>query len=192
MMVVGLAGPAGVGKSTIAATCFRKHMFLDVALADEIKVRAVATGVASYEDVYSSKKPEAVRKWLQEEGTERGRHLYGDDVWVRALFARLRRMNEEWQLDRFVISDVRFASEIRYIRSHGGLVFRVDAPARQAANGLTAEQRAHPSEQGLVSLTESDFDGVILNDPEHEYAVQPRVNSLLRQYLPGHWWDAGR
>lgn len=179
MKVVALAGESGVGKSTLARLHFRPLGYLDVALADELKVRAIATGVATYEDVYVGTKPPAVRTWLQEEGTERGRAVFGEDVWCRALFARLRKAEEDWGADQFVITDVRFPNEARYVREQGGIVLRVDAPRRASANALNSTQRQHASETALASLTNEDFDGVLFNDLGDEATVAWQVQAHL-------------
>lgn len=184
MKVIGLAGRSGVGKNTIADLYFRPYGYLDVSLAEDIKIRAVATGVATYEDVFAGAKPPAVRTWLQQEGTERGRHIYGEDLWARGLFARLRRMEESWGLDAFVITDVRFVSEVQYIRKHGGLVYRVDAPLRNQSNGMSAEQREHSSETELDYCPLGLFNGIILNDPDEADSVRWQIECHL--YLAEH------
>lgn len=185
MKVVGLAGRSGVGKSTLAASYLRPLGFMEVALADEIKIRAIATGVAGYEDVFVGSKPPQVRTWLQEEGTERGRQVFGQDVWARALFARLRKVSETWGMDRFVVTDVRFVNEVEYIRSHGGIVLRVDAPERNRNNGMTDEQRRHQSETDLDNMSADAFDGLILNDPQYEHTVAWQIHAhlFLRRFI---------
>lgn len=180
MRIIGLAGRSGVGKSTLSSTYLRPFGFAEAALADEIKIRAVATGVATYEQVFTlGPKLPHVRTWLQEEGTERGRNVFGQDVWVRALLARLRRMSETGGPREFVVTDVRFANEVRGIRQAGGIVLLVDAPSRNAGNGMTADQRLHASETGLDGLSLEEFDGVVLNDPEHANTIGWQLHAHL-------------
>jgi len=167
----------------LAELYFRARGYLEVALADDIKLRAVATGVATYEEVFCGSKPPHVRTWLQEEGTERGRHLYGEDVWARSLFARLQRIEAQWGFDKFVVTDVRFLNEVRYIAGRDGLVLRVHAPIRNSGNGMTPEQRSHESETASSLCANADVHGVILNDPEYVEAVEWQIASHL--YLAG-------
>jgi hypothetical protein len=177
--VVALAGASGVGKNLLAERYFKPLGFLSVSLAEDIKVRAVALGLATYEEVFVGPKPPVVRTWLQEEGTERGRDLYGEDVWVTALFARLRRAQEEWGLDKFVVTDVRYPNEVRAVRERGGLVFLVHAPKRNLSNSMTREQRDHISERALTQMDSRGFHARLLNDPEYSDTVGWQVAALM-------------
>lgn len=179
MIVVALAGNAGVGKNTVADLYFKPLGFADVSFAEDIKIRAIATGVASYDEVFADRKTAEIRTWLQEEGTERGRHVYGEDMWPRSLFARLRRMEEAWGLNKFVITDARFVNELRFVQSHGGLVYHIHAPQRYLNNGMTDAQRAHASEQEARNPPRALLNGVILNDPEHINSVRWQVETHL-------------
>jgi dephospho-CoA kinase len=179
MKVLGLHGHAGVGKNTLADLYLKPLGYRDLALADDIKIRAVATGVATYEEVYGPHKPDHVRTWLQLEGTERGREVFGEDVWVSSLFARMRRINECWGLDRFVVTDVRFPNEVAYIREKGGVVLSIHAPERYVGNGMSPEQRGHDSEAEVRKVLPRNVDGVLLNDPDMQNTLKAQVTRLL-------------
>lgn len=175
--VVGLAGQAGVGKDFLAKTFFSRYGYLSTALADEIKVRVVASRRATFEEVFVTKPPH-IRKLLQEEGTERGRDVHGEDYWADVLEAKLRTNLFRWpHLGRYAVCDVRFSNEVAWIKRLGGRVFKVDAPKRYAANGMTEEARQHRSERALDGFT--DFDGVIRNDPDDASTVEDQVRDLL-------------
>jgi hypothetical protein len=187
MNIVALAGKSGVGKDTVAERYFRPHGFRQVALADEIKFKAIALGIAKYEEVFTGEKPRAVRTWLQHEGTERGRNLLGPDVWLRFAFARMRRASEMWGINDFVITDVRFRNEVEYIKAQGGVVLLVEAPTRHKNNGMTKEQRQHESEVNLDTCDATVFHGIVLNDPQYEATVEWQVAAhLAMQGLLGY------
>lgn len=178
MILVGLSGCAGVGKTHLINHYLHKWGYYDAPLADELKVRAVAQGVASYEDAFYHKPP-AVRMWLQEEGTERGRDVFGENIWCNTLLTRLRRVSSSWGLQRFVVSDVRFPNEVRFVLDNGGIVLRVEAPQRYASNGMTPEARQHRSERALDDFPVHQYTGVILNDPEYEGIIEWQLRTHL-------------
>lgn len=179
VQVVGLSGQAGTGKTFVAEQVLRTRGFYPVALADELKVRAVLTGAATFEDAFYHKPPH-VRQWLQEEGTERGRDVFGQDCWVRALAARLRLVSEMWGLTKFVVTDIRFPNEVEAVKAAGGKVWRVHAPVRASRSPLTMAARRHPSETALD--TYRAFDGYVFNDDGTTvYELARQVDALLVQ-----------
>lgn len=181
MMLLGLAGGAGVGKTYLHTQFLRPWGYFDAPLADELKVRCVARGVASFDDAFFNKPP-AVRKWLQEEGTERGRDLYGEDIWCTTLLARLRRVEQSWGIDRFVVSDVRFPNEVEFILQHGGIVLRVEAPDRYASNGLSDDARQHRSERALDDFPRERYSGILRNDPEYALTIESQLRKQLNRH----------
>lgn len=87
-------------------------------------------------------------RWaMQSLGTEWGRKLIGDDLWVQAAMARA------FQFPNVVISDCRFPNEAEAVRSQGGKLIRIERA------GLVAD--THPSEQ-LIATIPADF--TIFND----------------------------
>jgi len=65
-----------------------------------------------------------VRRQLQAMGTECGRDLLGDTIWVDTWEKSL----PEESNRRVVVADVRFPNEAERIRSLGGLIWRVTRP----------------------------------------------------------------
>jgi hypothetical protein len=131
--LVAIVGPAGVGKSTIAQelcslgrssnlSTFRRQRF-----AGPLKDMLIAFGLTR-EQVDGDQKevpcellcghtPRDAMRWL---GTEYGRAMIGEDVWVRAAMRRV----ERDLLGGFavVIDDCRFDNEAEAIRELGGIV----------------------------------------------------------------------
>lgn len=176
MQLIGLSGKAGTGKNYLARQFLAPHGFRESALADEIKTRGVALGIGTYDEMFHAK-PEHVREWLQQEGTERGRDRYGVDVWINALLARLTRVEETWGIGTFVITDVRFPNEVEVIQAHGGRVFRIEAPERAAASSIPEALRTHASEIALDDY--EHFDGWLFNDPIYAHTVDWQLHMLL-------------
>jgi hypothetical protein len=73
-------------------------------------------------------------------------------------------LHTEWNINKFVISDVRFEYEADFIRSLGGKLFRIISPERTkySTSNYTPEQKLHVSEIELDNY--KDFNSIIYND----------------------------
>jgi len=103
-----------------------------------------------------------IRGLLQRLGTDCGRELLGDNIWVDSAFSGLDPDR------RYAFADCRFINEADAIRSRGGIVIRIERPGIGPAN-------AHPSE---TSLDGYRFDYVVQNDDSHEVLRQKLVRIL--------------
>ena len=143
-------------------------------------------------DVFWSEKfgkPFSPRLALQLMGTEAGRNVFHQDVWVSSLLNRAKGKD-------VVVTDVRFKNEIKFIQDNGGIVIRVkrgeepewfDAaesfnkgPKRNMNWALSKARmdtvKIHQSEWDWIG---SDFDYVIENDGTIN-DLGNRVNELLQ------------
>ena len=92
------------------------------------------------------------RTLLQRTGTDAGRKVLWDNVWVDAA---MRDLTD----DRVFFTDCRFPNEADAIRAGGGIVVRVDRPG--VGPGLDDKGEVHVSE---VALDDYAFDARIVND----------------------------
>lgn len=167
-MLYGVSGYARAGKDTIADRLCDVHGFQRVAFADLLRecVQALNPIIdmemeydvlvpIRYNDAleqygYNTSKeiyPE-FRNVLQRMGTEVGRKLLGDNIWVDATLASL-----EDDVN-YVITDARFTNEAQAILDNGGVMVRVEREGTGPVND-------HPSE---TELDDWDFDYIIQND----------------------------
>jgi deoxynucleotide monophosphate kinase-like protein len=101
-------------------------------------------------------------RWaMQSLGTEWGRNLIGDDLWVRATMSRA------WQYQNTAISDCRFPNEAEAIHQNGGKIIRIERA------GLIAD--SHPSEAGIATLP---YDFSLVNDGTVD-ELQQKVLQLI-------------
>jgi hypothetical protein len=173
--VIALSGKAGSGKDYIYENYLRPRGYHRWALADHFKIWTVGKGQATYDEVFHTKPPH-VRKALQINGTEQGRNIYGENVWLETAATWMHHLSKTWGINKFCITDCRFPNEVEFIQSRfGGQVIRVIAPTRSENNSLTVEARLHISETALDTYTKFDF--FINNDPDQD------LESQIRRFL---------
>ena len=134
-LLIGLCGFAGTGKDTV------RQMLQDVgftgfALADPIRSTLrdllLSNGIGDQyideRDLKEATIPElgvSYRHMAQTLGTEWGRNCLGQEFWVRLAGAFL---ND--QIDKggthFCVSDIRFENEAQWVRSLGGVIWRIE------------------------------------------------------------------
>lgn len=150
MRLIGLAGKARSGKDTVAdmlaARGFERYAF-----AQPLKqgVRAMFGLTEAHTD---GEWKEDVLPWLgrsprylmQTLGTEWGRQLVAEDVWLRLAQKRLDDMREDavctfGRCRGLVISDVRFDNEAEWVRDQGGEVWHIARPEAQAVADHASE-----------------------------------------------------
>lgn len=157
-LLIGLTGYADTGKDTVREILEDLHGFGGFAFADPIRdmLRELLTG-SGIDDACMDDRAlkEAVipvlgvsyRQLAQTLGTEWGRSLQ-PDFWLRIASACVADL-ELSGYRNVVVSDVRFANEADWVRSRGGVIWRVQREQAAPVN-------PHISESG-VDLIEFDW-----------------------------------
>ena len=170
MQIVGFSGYARSGKDT-AAEALQGLGFVRISFADVlrdflyemnpiidveyntgggggVRLRQIIDhyGWNGYKDTIFAAE---IRRNLQVLGTDCGRKMIGDNVWVDALFNNL-----PFEDGKYAIADVRFPNEADGIRARGGKMFRIEREGIGPANDHFSE----------VALDHYEFDGFIHND----------------------------
>jgi hypothetical protein len=152
-LIVGFTGKIGAGKTT-AATELLARGFVRVRFAGILKDMMKVLGLTDDQvDGAHKETPcpllcgRTPRHAMQTIGTEWGRNLIGNDLWVNAWRKRVTCLPPRTHV---VADDVRFANEADTIRSMGGVVVRIVRMAEK-----NAKWHEHVSEQGdfRVDLT---------------------------------------
>lgn len=175
--LIGLAGKAASGKNYLARHALLPLGFFPIALADHFKVDAVVRDGAPLDEVFFTTKSAETRDLLQKRGTEEGRWVLGEDIWIRTMEAWIAaHAAKGWT--RFVVTDVRFVNEANWIKLMGGIVVNVTG-----RGGLTGAMAEHPSEVDLDGY--ESFDAVINNRPASQQVGDPvqDLKLVARQYL---------
>lgn len=141
--IIGLAGPAGSGKDTVAEMIQRMYGYKRIAFAHTLKNMLAIAGMPEPEREFKEALlpglPFSWRQAAQTLGTEWGRSL-DPDLWVK-----LTMMNMEKHPGNYVISDVRFPNEVKAIHAQGGVVVHI----RGRKTNLTSSAAGHASEVSL-------------------------------------------
>ena len=143
-MIIGLSGYARSGKDTVAELLVLNYEFKRMAFADGIRDALIALNPILHDGyrlneivkMYGwevAKSKDEVRRLLQVMGTEVGRKLIHEDVWVWRLFNSI---NTD---ERIVIPDVRFPNEARMIEQNGGEVWRINRHNHKPVNDHISE-----------------------------------------------------
>lgn len=148
-MIIGITGLAGSGKSEVAHVLKETARFRRVAFADPLKGMLASIGF-THEQLYGGEKEvplaefggKTPRHMMQTLGTEWGRHLIVDEIWVTVWKRQVMGLLE--RAHHVVVDDVRFPNEVEAITSLGGEVWRVERHGVRAMN--------HPSEVHISSL----------------------------------------
>jgi hypothetical protein len=174
-MIIGLSGYAQSGKDTLGAVLVSNYGFTRFAFADALKEvvyrlnpfiqwEILVDSAGPYtkhqrvQDVVDAhgwemaKRIPEVRRLLQVMGTEAGRQVLGDNIWVDTVLNQINGRDA-------VITDCRFPNEAEAVKARGGYVVRVTRPGVEAVN-------AHPSE---TALDDYPFDCIVNNNGSLSY-----------------------
>jgi len=144
--LIALCGHKGVGKSTYASFLAGKtgHVF---SFATPLK--SMLTSVFPNEYVLNKKDEKipyfdvTARYLLQTLGTEWGRNMVDQNIWIKLLRVRLIEHLTDSAVTPLVVDDLRFDNEAEMIRELGGEVWHLDR------RSFTASDDKHVSEQGI-------------------------------------------
>lgn len=165
MRVIGLCGVGTSGKDTAAAGLTSRD-WRRVSFADGLREFALAIdpivnipGAYRLSDLVDAvgwteaKQHEEVRRLLQVIGTNAGREIIGEGVWIDIAGHKVLDAIEDGY--GVVLTDVRFANEVSFVRDEfGGAIVRIVRPGVGPVNG-------HISETAIDDI-EPDF--TIVND----------------------------
>jgi len=152
MKLIGLTGPAGCGKTTLANILIEDHEFTRVKFADPLKdmLRAMYRNTGMSPDDIERRLEGDLKevkcdiigctpRWaMQTLGTDWGRKLINENLWLNLTIAVLADMPDD---ARIVIDDVRFDNEAQVVSLYGGRTYMI--------TGRGGIEGYHESEDGV-------------------------------------------
>lgn len=162
LKVIGLFGQSGSGKDTAAEVLSAKG-YATMAFATPMKIFCKDVFGFTDEQLYGASEERNVAdpRWgfsprtaLIELGTT-FMHRLDDAAWVKYALRKIASL----PFGDYVITDVRFQTEIDHLRQFGANVVKITRPDRVAAS-----HDDHVSEAGQAAIDDSTFDAVIVND----------------------------
>lgn len=190
MVLIGLMGKKGSGKTTGAQYLINKYHFVEESFANPLKKACQELFLLSHSQVFGTQEEKETpdprwfrcspRKILQYVGTDLLRDNLdkimpgiGKDIFTH----RFKLWYEEELIKNpllcVVISDVRFQNEVDFIQSLGGTIIKINRET-----GI--ESDSHPSEMEMNRIT--NFDYLIDNNATLDEFYQ-KLNSCLSQLL---------
>jgi len=165
IQVIGISGYARSGKDTVAEK-LAEVGYVRGSFADAIREALYRLNPTVGEELLKAKVdrlgwetakaiPE-VRELLQRFGTEVGREMFGDNIWIDYLFDSLS------DGSKIVIPDVRYPNEADAITALGGAVWRVERDGVNAINGHISDS----------AMNDYSFDTVVYNNGTIEELYQ--------------------
>jgi hypothetical protein len=147
-MIIGLSGWARTGKDTVANYLVEKHDFVKLSFADPMRKALIALDpIITVSGVYTplsqavrligweelkTLSPD-IRPLMQRLGTEVGRNIFGQNIWVDLA------MQEADNHKNVVFADCRFQNEAQAIKDANGSVWRIMRSGVKPANNHISE-----------------------------------------------------
>lgn len=167
MRLIGLTGKAGSGKDTFAGFLNKHINFEPYSFAGPLKDACCGLfGWTRHQIDHDREFKEAIdprwgfspRKAMQLMGTEYGRQMLRQDLWIHMAQVRL----NETRKDGLLVTDVRFENEAKWIRENNGILIHMLRPDMP-------EVAAHASEAGvefvdgdLIVSNSGSFDNLMI------------------------------
>lgn len=187
-MLIGLGHKKGSGKSTVASILERDFGFKRMSFAKKLKESLENIFEFNKEQLYGKDKEKIDPYWgfsARDAMTKCGdgfRELMGQDLWCKAIEREIKSRLKKGQ--RIVIDDVRYRNEVDFIRSLGGVNWKIHRP--KVSNLFETifqsilTKFSHKSEVDLDDYT--DWDRVILNDFSHSNLIN-KIHSIMKMEM---------
>jgi guanylate kinase len=174
-MWIALSGKMGTGKDYIVNNIIKPFIenelnkkCIILSFGDMIKINLMTHNNIKLDELYNGNKSPYIRQLLQYEGTENGRNIHGDDIWIKYLY-NWGLMHKSRGIDIIIIPDLRFKNEYLFLQSINALVIRINAPNRnelrlRKESNTEAEYNKIKNHLSEIDLDDIEFEHIIYNN----------------------------
>lgn len=169
-LIIGLLGPAGAGKSTVAAYLEQHYGASRYAFATPLKRLVQGAFDLTHAQVYGTQAEKELpddryggksSRWFQQRIGEEARRVFGENFWIEHTLASI----EADAPVLAVIEDVRYVNEAHAVKSKRyGYIWRLEYSQR-----ATVADASHPSESQW-------------QDAPHDFTIAPSQRGLEHLY----------
>lgn len=163
-MIIGVGHAAQVGKDSFGDALVRYHGFTRLAFADVLKSLVYDSDYRvrwlvdryGWEDA-KVKYPRQVRRALVDVGFAARTHL-GPDVWLNAVTRQI----EANPCRDYVITDVRYPNELRWVLDVSGIAVKINRPGHGALDDVADRALADSSDWSAVVENDGTLDDLTI------------------------------
>lgn len=188
MPIIGITGRAGSGKDTFADLDIFKS-YTKESFAEPINDAVIALFGLTPNHIYDVKlkneivmidgkpawfidnepaSPRLMRQWV---GTDMMRNHVDDKIFIKLMARKLTNPCH------IIIADVRFENEAKFVKEHGGLIFKILRPELEKK---FADKSVHASEQGIPYKY---IDHVVINEENRLDILREQADFVYNKYL---------
>lgn len=179
-VIIGISGKMGSGKDFIASkikqylATTKSAQSIQLAFADALKMEAIHNHGLDFKQAFPDSGQERssdTRQLLQ----SIGRQARDKDplYWTKIMDSTVR-LHKSRGVEAFVISDVRFENEAKWIKANRGIIIRVNAPDRTRQRALIEAK----NNLELADKIQADSSETALDEWEWDHIVDNSADSL--------------
>ena len=194
-LIIGLTGLKQSGKTTAGKMLAEELQGMEVSFAEPIR-KFISENFGYKEETkedpigfldhcpitdnynrHGARYPDQItpRYLMQTLGTEWGRDMIHPELWVLLLHRRLDMLAAHRPLSVFIVSDLRFDNEAKYIRSMGGEIVLMTNPEAKFIDSHVSEEGIRSSH--ITQHIENDWK----NDDAGKSALREKVKALAHK-----------
>lgn len=148
--IFAISGKMGTGKDFLSNQLHKalhklRYKAMILSFADQIKIDLLSRNIKKYDEIFTQDRTFETRQLLKDYAQEM-RDKHGFDYWIKNLENWIK-VHHSRGIEYFIISDLRFKNEAKWVEEQQGLTIRIQAPKR---NLIRATKEANCEDKNLI------------------------------------------